>query len=84
MLECGNLDVCFCGGVTFAWMLCNTLFGMNQDTTAALVNFLKLFWNKGLRCYRGENVALARKELLAVVAAWLKQKNCRRKLQLIC
>jgi hypothetical protein len=50
MLEHGNLDVCFCGGVTFAWMLCDKLFGLNQDTTAALVNFLKLFRNKGLRC----------------------------------
>ncbi len=66
MLEYGNLDVCFCGGVTFAWMLCNKLFGLNQDTTAALVNFLKLFQNKGLRCYQGENMALAQKELLAV------------------
>jgi hypothetical protein len=26
MLEYRNLDVCFCGGVTFAWMLCNKLF----------------------------------------------------------
>jgi hypothetical protein len=62
MLEYGNLDVCFHGGVTFAWMLCNKLFGLNQDTTAALVNFLKLFRSKGLHCYQGENVALARKE----------------------
>ncbi len=66
MLEYENLDVCFCGQVTFAWMLCNKLFGLNWDTTAALVNFLKLFWNKGLHCYQGENVALSRKELLAV------------------
>ncbi len=66
MLEYGNLDNCFCGVVTFAWMLCKKLFGLNQDTTAALVNFFKLFQNKGLRCYQGENVALARKELLAV------------------
>jgi hypothetical protein len=36
MLEYGNLDICFCGGVTFAWMLCNKLFGLNQDTTEAL------------------------------------------------
>jgi hypothetical protein len=66
MLEYGNLDVCFHGGVTFSWMMCNKLFGLNRDTTAALVNFLKLFWNKGLRCYQGENGALAWKELLAV------------------
>ncbi len=59
MLEYRNLDVCFCGAVTFAWMLCHKLFGLNWDTTTALVNFLKLFWNKGLRCYQGENVALA-------------------------
>jgi hypothetical protein len=26
MLEYGNLDVCFRGGVTFAWMLCNKFF----------------------------------------------------------
>ncbi len=66
MLEYGNLDVCFCGGVTFAWMLCNKIFGLNWDTTAALVNFLKLFRNKGLHSYQGENVALARKVLLAL------------------
>jgi hypothetical protein len=30
----------------------NKLFGLNQDTTAALVNFLKLFWNKGLCRYQ--------------------------------
>ncbi len=55
--------------VTFAWMLCNKLFGLNQDTTAALVNFLKLFRNKGLRCYQGETVALARKALWLCVVA---------------
>ena len=52
--------------MTFAWILCNKLFGLNRDTTASLINFLKLFHNKGLRRYQGENVALARKELLAV------------------
>jgi hypothetical protein len=66
MLKYGNFDVCFRGGGTFAWMLCNKLFGLNRDTTAALVNFLNLFWNKGLCCNQGENVTLARKELLAV------------------
>jgi hypothetical protein len=35
MLKYRNLDVCFCGGVTFAWMLCNKLFGFNQDTPVA-------------------------------------------------
>jgi hypothetical protein len=75
MLEYGNLGVCFCGEVTFAWMLCNKLFGLNWDTTAALVNFLKLFWNKGLRPYQGENVALAWKELLAVCSCLAEAKE---------
>ncbi len=73
MLECGNSKFCFRGGVTFAWMLCNELFGLNQDTTAALVNFLKLFQNKGLRCYQGKNVALAWKELLVAVCSRLAE-----------
>ncbi len=75
MLEYGNLDICFCGGMTFAWMLCNKLFGLNQDTTVALVNFLKLFRNKGLRRYQGENVALAWKELLAVFSRLAEAKE---------
>ncbi len=75
MLECGNLDICFPGGVTFAWILCNKLFGLNWDTTAALINFLKLFWNKGLHCYQGENVALAWKELLAVCSRLAEAKE---------
>ncbi len=75
MLEYRNLDVCFCGGVTFAWMLCNKLFGLNQDTTVALVNFLKLFRNKGLHCYQGKNVALAWKELLAVSSRLAEAKE---------
>jgi hypothetical protein len=75
MLEYGNLDVCFRGAVTFAWMLCNKLFELNWDITAALVNFLKLFWNKGLRCYQCENVALARKELLAVCSPLAEAKE---------
>jgi hypothetical protein len=54
-------------------MLCNKLFGLNRDNTAALVNFLKLFPNKGLHCYQGENVALARKELLAPVCSCLAE-----------
>jgi len=37
MLEYGNLDQCFRGGVMFAWILCRKLFGLNRDTTAALV-----------------------------------------------
>ena len=48
MLEYGNLPVCFCGGVTFAWILCHELFGLNRHTTAALIKFLKLFRDKGL------------------------------------
>jgi hypothetical protein len=75
MLKYGNLDVCFHGGVTFAWMLCNKLFGLNRDITAALVNFLKLFQNKGLHCYQGENVALAWKELLAVCSHLAEAKE---------
>ncbi len=75
MLEYGNLDVCFRGGVTFAWMLCNKFVGLNWDTTAELVNFLKLFWNKGLRCYQGENVALALKELLSVCSCLAEAKE---------
>lgn len=66
MSEYSALDVCFRGGVTFAWILCKKLFGLNRDTTAALIDFLKLFRNKGLRRYRGENVVLAKKELLVV------------------
>jgi hypothetical protein len=75
MLEYGNLDVCFCGAVTFAWMLCSKLFGLNWDTMASLVNFFKLFRNKGLRCYQGKNVALARKELLAVCSRLAEAKE---------
>jgi hypothetical protein len=75
ILKYRNLDVCFRGGVTFAWMLCNKLFGLNWDTTAALVNFLKLFWNKGLRRYQGENAALAQKEILAVCSRLAEAKE---------
>lgn len=75
MLEYGNLDQCFRGGVMFAWILCRKLFGLNRDTTAALVNFLKLFRNRGLRRYQGENVALARKELLAVCSRLCEAKE---------
>jgi hypothetical protein len=82
ILEYGNLDVCFRGGVTFAWMLCNKLFGLNWDTTAALVYFLKLFWNKGFSCYQGENVALARKELLAVCSHRAEAKELRQETQI--
>ena len=66
MLEHGSFPDGFCGGVTFAYILCCKLFGLNRDTTASLVSFLKLFLNKGLHCYQGENIALAHKELLMV------------------
>ncbi len=56
-------------------MLCNKLFGLNWDSTTALVIFLKPFWNKGLHCYQGENVALARKELLAVCSRLAEAKE---------
>jgi hypothetical protein len=75
MLEYGNLDVCFCGGVTFAWIVRNKLFGLNQNTTAASVNFLKLFWNKGVHRYQGRNVALAWKKLLAVRSCLAESKG---------
>jgi len=65
MSEYSALDICFRGGVTFAWILCKKLFGLNRDTTAALIDFLKHFRSKGLRRYRGENVVHAKKELLA-------------------
>jgi hypothetical protein len=85
MLKYGNLDVCFRGGGTFAWMLCNKLFGSNRDTTAALVNFLKLSF--GTRAYAATRVKmwlLHGKNSWLCIAAWLKQKNCHRKRQLTC
>jgi hypothetical protein len=48
---------------------------LSWDTTAALVNFLKLFWNKGLRHYQCENVALARMELLSVCSRLAEAKE---------
>ena len=75
MLEYGDLPDGFRGGVTFAYILCRKLFGLNRDTTASLVSFLKLFLNKGLRRYQGENVALARKELLAVCSRLSEAKE---------
>jgi hypothetical protein len=48
---------------------------MNRETTVALVNFLKLFWNKGLHCYQGENLTLAQKELLAVCSHLAEAKE---------
>jgi hypothetical protein len=56
-------------------MLCNKLFGLNRDTSVALVNFLKLFWNKGLCRYQGENVAISQKELLAVCSRLAEAKE---------
>ena len=75
MLEYNNLEDGFRGGVTFAYILCRKLFGLNRDTTASLVSFLKLFLNKGLRRYQGENVSLARKELLAVCSRLAEAKE---------
>ena len=75
MLEYNIIENCFHGGITFAWILCNKLFGLNRDTVASLVNFLRLFRNKGLRRYQGENVALARKELLAVCSRLCEAKQ---------
>ena len=39
MLEYNNLEDGFRGGVTFAYILCRKLFGLNRDTTASLVSF---------------------------------------------
>ena len=64
--EYDNLDPAFKGGVTYTWLLCTKLFNKNRDTTAALKKFLKLWESKGLRRFKGENVTLARKQLLAV------------------
>ncbi len=67
MLKYSNFPICFHRGVTYAWTLCHKLFGLNCDTVAVLIKFLKLFCEKGLHCYQGENVALlACKELLVV------------------
>lgn len=74
MLEYGDLPDGFSGGVTFAYILCCKLFGLNRDTTASLIGFLKLFLNNGLH-YQGENVALAWKELLAVCSRLSKEKE---------
>jgi hypothetical protein len=57
----------FKGGVTFAWLLFRRLFSLNRDTTAALKKFLTIFSNTGLRKFPGESVALANKQIMAVV-----------------
>jgi len=74
MLEYQDLPACFRGGVTFAWILCHKLFGLNRDVTAALIGFLKHFRTTGIRRYQGENVALAKKELLAVCSRLCEAK----------
>ena len=61
-----KLDHGYQGGIVYGWMLCNQLFKYNRDTAAALKKFIKLFETKGLRRYKGENVNLAREELLVV------------------
>lgn len=46
-----NLPICFLGGVIYALILCHKMFGLNCDTIAALIKFLKLICEKGLHCY---------------------------------
>lgn len=75
MLKYGNLPVYFCQGVTFDWILCCKLFGLNRDTTAALIKFLKLFHDKCLWRYQGENVAIDQKELLAMCSQLCKAEE---------
>jgi len=65
MLKYNDLKLCHRGAVTFAWILCNTLFSLNREMVAALVQFLKSFREKGLRRYQGENMVQAHNEILA-------------------
>ena len=43
MLKYNDLKLCHRGAVTFAWILCNTLFSLNREMVAAMVQFLKSF-----------------------------------------
>ena len=61
-----KLPASYRGGVTYAYILCDKLFSLNRDTTAAMRKFLQMFVTKGLRMYKGENMVLASKELMAV------------------
>jgi hypothetical protein len=56
----------FKGAITYTWLICFNLFSKSRDTTAALKRYLKLFETKGLQRIRGENVVVAKKEVIAV------------------
>lgn len=75
MLKYNDLKLCHRGAVTFAWILCNTLFSLNREMVAALVQFLKSFREKGLRRYQGENMVQAHNELLAVCSRLSEAKE---------
>jgi hypothetical protein len=56
------------GGITYVYLMCRKVFALNREIVDALKSFLKLFKNKGLkRLYKGENVTLAQKQIMAVV-----------------
>ena len=56
----------FKGAVTYAWVLCHNLFAHSRDTISSLKKYLKLWESKGLQRIKGENVTIARKEIVAV------------------
>ena len=61
-----SLGAEFKGAITYTWLVCFNLFSKSRDTTAALKRYLKLFETKGLQRIRGENVVIAKKEVIAV------------------
>ena len=56
------------GEVTYLYLQLRVMFYMSRDTINALKKYLKTFEEKGLRRIRGENVAVAEKEINAVCA----------------
>ena len=56
----------FKGGVTYLYLQLKIMFHMSRDTITALKQYLKTFEEKGLRGIRGENVAVAEKEINVV------------------
>ena len=54
------------GGGTYAYILSKKLFFLNRDTTVVMRKFIQMFVKKGLRMYKGVNMVVASKELLAV------------------
>ena len=63
-----NLPYYFKGGVVYLYLQLRIMFHMSRDTINALKKYLKIFEEKGLRRIRGENVAIAEKEVNAVCA----------------